>query len=223
MPRRGHLEAVHHVFAYLKQHLNSTLVFDERLPAINEEYFTQVDSKGFYGAEKEESRPKMPKMPKARGNSVRISCFVDADHAGNVVTRRSHTGILVFVNNALISWFSKRQNTVECSTFGSEFVALRIAVEQMEALRCKLRMFEVPIDGPADVYCDNQSVVDSSSLPQRTLQKKHNAICFHKVREAAAIGVIRVAKIDGTENLADLFTKVLPTATRKKYLESLCY
>jgi hypothetical protein len=69
---------------------------------------------------------------------------------------------------------------------------------------------------------DNQSVVDSSSLPQRMLQKKHNAICFHKVREAAAIRVIRVAKIDGTENLADLFTKVLPTATRKKHLESLC-
>jgi hypothetical protein len=220
MPRQGHLEAVYHVFAYLKQHLNSTLVFDERLPDIDESSFIQVDWGGFYGTEKEEMPPR---MPKARGNSVRVSCFVDADHAGNVVTRRSHTGILVFVNNALISWFSKRQNTVECSTFGSEFVALRIAVEQMEALRYKLRMFGVPIDGPADIYCDNQSVVDSSSLPQRTLQKKHNAICFHKVREAAAMDVIRVAKVDGTENLADLFTKVLPTATRKKYLGSLCY
>jgi hypothetical protein len=112
---------------------------------------------------------------------------------------------------------------VECSTFGSEFVALRIAVEQLEALRYKLRMYGVPIDGPADVYCDNQSVVDSSSLPQRTLQKKHNAICFHKVREAAAMQVIRGAKIDGTENLADLFTKILATFTRKKYLGSLCY
>jgi hypothetical protein len=147
-----------------------------------------------------------------------------ADYTGNVVTRRSHTGILVFVDNSLISWFSKRQNTVECSTFGSEFVALRISVEQLEALRYKLRMFGVPIDGPADVYCDNQSVLDSSSLPQHTLQKKHNAISFHKVPELAAIGVIRLAKIDGTENnFADLFTKVLPTATRKKYLGSLCY
>jgi hypothetical protein len=164
-----------------------------------------------------------PKMPAPRGESVRISCFVDADHAGNVVTRRSHTGILIFVNNALIAWFSKRQNTVETSTFGSEFVALRIAVEQLEALRYKLRMFGVPIDGPGDVYCDNQSVVESSSLPQRTLQKKHNAICFHKVREAAATGTIRVAKMDGKENLADLFTKVLPTITRKKYLGLLLY
>jgi hypothetical protein len=192
MPRWGHLEAAWHVFAHLKQHLNLTLVFDERLPEINEGYFTQVDWKGFCGNEKEEMPPK---MPKARGNLVRISCFVDADHAGNVMTRRSHTGILVFMNNALISWFSKLQNTVECSTFGSEFVALHIAVKQMEALRYKLRMFGVPIDGPAD-----QSVVDSSSLPQRTLQKKHNAICFHKVLESVAVDVIRVAKIDGTEN-----------------------
>jgi hypothetical protein len=220
MPRRGHLEAVYHIFAYLKQHLNSTIVFDDRRPLIDEESFLPVDWGDFYGNQKEEMPPR---MPKARGKSVRISCFVDADHAGNVVTRRSHTGILMFVNNALISWFSKRQNTVETSTFGSEFVALRIATEQMEALRYKLRMFGVPIDGPGDVYCDNQSVVESSSLPQRTLQKKHNAICFHKVREAAAMGMIRVAKIDGTENLADLFTKVLPTAVRKKYLLSLCY
>jgi hypothetical protein len=133
-----------------------------------------------------------------------------------------HAGALVFVNNALISWFSKRQNTVQCSTFGSEFVALQIAVEQLEALRHELRMFGVPIDGPADACCDNQSILDSSSLPQRTLQKKHNAVCFHKVREAAAMDVIRVAKIDGPENLADLFTKVLATMKRKKHLGSLC-
>jgi hypothetical protein len=81
----------------------------------------------------------------------------------------------------------------------------------------------VPVDGPGDIYCDNQSVVDSSSLPERTLQKKHNAICFHKVRESAASGAVRVAKVYGKENLADLFTKVLPTITRKKFLHSLLY
>ena len=152
-----------------------------------------------------------------RGNSVTVSCFVDADLAGNVVTRRSHADILTSLNNALISWFSKKQNTVECFTFGSEFVASRIAVEQLEALRCKL------IDGPASVRCDNQSVVDSSSLPQRALQKKHNAARFHKVREAAALLGIGVAKIDGAENLAGALTKILATVARKKLLGSLCH
>ena len=110
MPTQGHLEAVYYVFADLKQHLNSTLVFDERLPYINEKAFIAVAWGGFYGTEKEETPPK---MPASQGNSVRVSCFVDADHPGNVVTRRSHTGILVFFINSLISSFSKRQNTVE--------------------------------------------------------------------------------------------------------------
>jgi hypothetical protein len=50
-----------------------------------------------------------------------------------------------------VIWYSKRQNTVETSTFGSEFVAMRIAVELVESLRYKLRMFGLPIEGPTNV------------------------------------------------------------------------
>ena len=80
------------------------------------------------------------------GRVVKITSFVDANHAGNIVTRRSHTGIIIFVMNTPIILVSKRQNTVESSTFGSELVALRIAKELIVALRTKLRMFGVPID-----------------------------------------------------------------------------
>jgi hypothetical protein len=148
-------------------------------------------------------------MPEPRGHSVTISAFVDANHAGNVVTRRSHTGIFIFVQNAPIIWFSKRQNTVEVATFGSEFVALRICKEMIVALRYKLRMFGIPIDGPANVFCDNRGVVKNVSIPESTLMKKHNAINYHTVREAVAAGILRVGKEDGETNLADLLTKVL--------------
>jgi hypothetical protein len=110
-----------------------------------------------------------------------MTCFVDSDHAGNRVTRRSHTGILIFLNRAPIIWFSKAQNTVETSTFGSEFVAMRIAVELIEALRYKLRMFGIPLEGPTNVLCDNQSVVTSASTPESVLKKKHNSIAYHRV------------------------------------------
>ena len=49
-------------------------------------------------------------------------------------------------------WFSKRPNTVETSTFGSKMVAMRIAKEMIVALRYKLWMFGVPINGPARVF-----------------------------------------------------------------------
>ena len=92
-------------------------------------------------------------MPKPRGEPVTINVFVDADHAGNRITRRSHTGILIYCNLAPIIWYSKRQNTVETSTFGSEYIAMKIATELVEGLVYKLRMFGIPIDGPARIGC----------------------------------------------------------------------
>ena len=70
---------------------------------------------------------------------------------------------------------------VEAATFGSEFVALRICKELIVALRYKLRMFGIPIEGPTNVFCDNHGVVLNSSRPESTLKKKHNAINYHVV------------------------------------------
>ena len=149
-------------------------------------------------------------MPMHRGKGVVILCFVDSDHAGCRVTRRSHTGVIIFVNRSPILWFSKRQNTVESSTFGSEFVALRIAVEMIEGLCYKLQMMGVEIDGPCNVFCDNNTVVLNSSIPESMLKKKHAAINYHRMREAIAAGVIRIAKEDTATNISDLLTKCLP-------------
>jgi Reverse transcriptase (RNA-dependent DNA polymerase) len=207
-PRIGHLEALYHIFAYMKKHPDmGRIVYDPITPEVNENAFVQqADWTEFYGNVVEE----LPaKMPTPLGNPVTISAFVDANHAGNVITRRSHTGIIIFVQNAPIITYSKRQNTVEAATFGSEFVALRVCKELIVALRYKLRMFGVPIEGPANVFCDNRGVVKNASIPESTLMKKHNAINYHAVREAAAAGILRVGKEDGETNLADLLTKVL--------------
>jgi hypothetical protein len=104
---------------------------------------------------------------------------------------------------------------VESSTFGSEFVACRTVVERIKALRHKLRMFGVPIEGPTNICCDNESVVKCSSLPEAQLMKKHNMICYAVVREAAAADWIRVGYEPSESNVADLFTKMLSVDQRK--------
>ena len=76
--------------------------------------------------------------PPPRGKPVQLNVFCDAAHATDHLTRRSTTGIIFFLNGAPIKWYSKRQNTIESSTFGSEFVALKIATEINDGLRCKL-------------------------------------------------------------------------------------
>jgi len=154
---------------------------------------------------------------------VQINCFVDADHAGNRVTRRSQTGILVFLNRAPVLWYSKAQNTVETSTFGSEFTAMRIAVELLEGLRYKLRMFGVPLEGPVNTFCDNSSVVVSSTLPASTLKKKHNLIAYHRVREAVAMNMMRIAWVETGKNLADMLTKPLNGPTLHALADKVLY
>ena len=224
-PRIGHLNAIYSIFNYIRSNIKDNpgrIVFDARQTDIHESAFDSASStrdqwQDFY-PDAEEALPH--KMIKPLGRPVTIRTYVDANHAGNLANRRSHTGILIYINNSPIILYSKRQNTVETSSFGSEFVALRIATELNEALRYKLRTFGVPLNGPSEILCDNKSVVTNSSVPTSVLNKRHNAICYHRVREAQAAGIIRVGWIEGKNNLADLFTKTtMPTQTKTNFVK----
>jgi hypothetical protein len=206
-PRIGHMMEVLHIFSYLKAHENSKIVFDPEPKCWDDNQFQVFDWSEFYKDAKE-SVP--PNAPPPRGHPIQVNTFVDADHAGNKVTRRSHTGVLIYANSAPIIWYSKAQTTVETSTFGSEYIALKIATEMLDAFRYKLRMFGIPIDRPSNVFCDNQSVVTNSTVPESTLKKKHNAIAYHRVRESVAAGAIRIAYVQSKSNNADILTKPLP-------------
>ena len=220
MPCVGHLNQLYRIFGYLKMHPKRKLAYDAQHPLISEKMFKLYDWFDFYRDAKEAIPDD---MPKPRGNSMSTHCFVDASHGSDRVTRRSQTGILIFCNRAPIIWHSKRQNTVEASTFGSEFQAMKNAVELIESLRYKLRMFGVPIDGPTNIFCDNEAVYKKTSLPESTLKKKHHSIAYHRCREAVAAQTVRVAKEGTKTNLSDLFTKVLPQSRREELLDKFTY
>jgi hypothetical protein len=82
-------------------------------------------------------------------------------------------------------------------------------------------MLGISLDGPANMYCDNNSVVTSSAKPESTLKEKHNAIAYHKVRESIAQGTIRIAKEPGETNLADILTKPLPGPRMKMLIQHI--
>jgi hypothetical protein len=84
-------------------------------------------------------------------------------------------------------------------------------------------MFGVPIDGLANVFCDNNGVVKNTTIPESMLAKKQHAINYHVVREAVAEKVIRVGKEDGMTNLVDLFTKVLTADQRQTLIMMTCH
>jgi hypothetical protein len=124
---------------------------------------------------------------------------------------------------AAIIWHSKRQNSVEASTFGSEFTAMKNAIELTGVLRCKLRMFGIQVKGPTNVYCDNEAVCKNTTRPESTLTKKHHSISYHGGREAVATGTIRVTKVGKLTNLRDLFTKTMAAPKREDFLVRFTY
>ena len=111
------------------------------------------------------------------------------------------------LNQTPINWYTKLQSTVETATFGSEYVAGRTCVEQVIDLRLTLRYLGVPIEGPSYVFGDNETVCKTGSQPHSRLQKRHNALSYHRVREAVAAGIIRLYHIAGDTNPADILSK----------------
>ena len=108
----------------------------------------------------------------------------------DLVMGRSASGILHFLNQTPIEWFSKHQNQVESAMYGSKFMAAHQAVEQIFDLCYTLHMLGVPIDGPSWLFGNNKSVITSSTIPHSTLSKCWNALSYHEVHESIASGII---------------------------------
>eukprot|EP00804_Cyclotella_cryptica_P014689 CCRYP_012691-RE/>CCRYP_012691-RE protein AED:0.35 eAED:0.35 QI:0/-1/0/1/-1/1/1/0/231 len=217
MPREGHLEAIFHIYAYLKQKYNSRLAFDPTYPSIDMSDFRECDWKQFYG-DVTEAIP--PDAPEPRGKDVDLRMFVDSDYAGDKLTRRSRTGFMIFMNTALIDALSKKQATIETSVFGAEFVALKHGMERLCSLRYTLGMMGVSISGPSYIYGDNMSVIHNTQRCECTLKKKSHSLCYHATRESVAMGESLTGRIATDKNVADLLTKVLYGQKRKRIVDS---
>ena len=225
LPREGHLQEVFHIFAYLKKHMNTEMVFDPSEPEIDPNSFVRQDwGYSIYSSPGEESKETLPEgMPTPRGQGFKIRVYVDADHAGELLTRRSRTGFIVMLNNAPIYWHSKKQTSCETSSYGSEIIAMKQAMEYVRGLRYKLRMFGIPVDEPAFVYGDNQSVLVNTTMPQSTLNKKMHSCAYHFIREGCARDEWRATYISTHANIADLMTKPLSGEKRWGFVRALLH
>ena len=194
------------------------MVFDPSEPTIDEELFVKQDwTNSVYATDDTDLKEVLPgNMPEAPGIRLTMRAYVDADHAGDSITRRSRTGFLIYLNSALIYWHSKKQTSVETSTFGSKFMAIEHCIEYIRGLRFKLRMMGIRINGPAFVYGDNQSVLANTLSPDSSLKKKSNSIVFHFVREGIARDEWRTTYIETDENTSDILTKPLPSGEKRR-------
>ena len=142
-PKIGHLERMKRLYGYLAKTKHFAIRYRTKeldyshLPKQEYEWTQTV-----YGNVKEE----IPKhIPKPLGRRVITTTLLDANLLHDMVTGKSVTAVLHFVNTTLTDWFSKRQATVETATYGLEFVAAKTATEQIMHLRNTLRYLGIPI------------------------------------------------------------------------------
>jgi hypothetical protein len=220
-PRQGHLARLQRIYGYIKKYPNGAIRFRTNIP--NHEAFYQPSQHKWEGLYSDAQEELPHDMPTPLGKEVRLSTYADANLMHCQVTGRSMSGILHFLNQTPIQWFSKKQNTVETATYGSEFMVARQACEQLIDLRYTLRMMGIPLDGPSWLFGDNQSVITSSTIPSSMLNKRHNALSYHRLRESIAARIIYFIHIEGQYNPSDFLTKFLPYHRFRPLIQPLLF
>ncbi|MGH7955350.1 MAG: Ty1/Copia family ribonuclease HI [Gloeomargaritales cyanobacterium] len=208
-PRKGHLDMAKRIFGYLKKFPKKGYVIHPLPPKVD----IPIESlKHDFGHQYDYFTEELdPRFPEPLLQELEINIFADADHGHDKTTGRSITGILAMVGSTPTTWSAKRQPCVQTSTFGSEFIALKKAVEGSITLRYHLRSMGVHVTAPTTIFVDNMGVILNSTNPASTLNKKPVALSYHFVREHFANNVINIIKIATDQNYADPFTKALNT------------
>ncbi|GJR20253.1 ribonuclease H-like domain-containing protein, partial [Tanacetum coccineum] len=157
----------------------------------------------------------------AKSSGMSLKAFSDADWAKCIVTRRSVTGYCVFLNGNLVSWKSKKQNTLSKSSAEAEYRALASVTSEVTWILKILKDLQCNDLLPVDLFCDSNSAIKIAANPVFHERTKHLEIDLHFVREKILNGVVKTVKVDTANQIADIFTKGLDTLQHNFLVEKL--
>nr|GEU81340.1 retrovirus-related Pol polyprotein from transposon TNT 1-94 [Tanacetum cinerariifolium] len=142
--------------------------------------------------------------------SFELTGFSDADYAGCKDTFKSTSGGAQFLGEKLVSWSSKKQDCMMLSTAKAEYVSLSACYAQVLWMRTQLTDYGFHFK-KITIYCDSKSAITISCNPIQHSRTKHIAVRYHFIKEHIEKGTIELYFVKTDYQLADLFTKALPT------------
>jgi hypothetical protein len=143
-----------------------------------------------------------------KGSSFDLLGYSDADWAGCKINRKSTPGTCQFLGRSLVSWASKKQNSVALSTAEAEYIVVGHCCAQLLWMRQTLRDYGYKFS-KVPLLCDNESATRMADNPVEHSRNKHIAIRYHFPRDHQQKGDIEIAYINTKDQLADIFTKPL--------------
>ena len=204
-PRVGHLDRLKRMFGYLCKFRHYKIRFRTEEPDFSAVPCVEYDWSNTTYGNGEEDLPK--DAPPPLGKRVVLTHYFDANLMHDVLSGKAVTGIFHLMNKTPMMWFSKKQATSETATYGSEFIACRTCLEQIIDIRNSFRYLGVEVYSKSYVFGDNAAQINSAKVPQAKLNKRHNILSFHFVRDMISKGFILLSHIPSEFNAADIMTK----------------
>ncbi|XP_019183636.1 PREDICTED: uncharacterized protein LOC109178458 [Ipomoea nil] len=144
--------------------------------------------------------------------SADIHAYSDSDWAGCPIDRKSTSGYAVFLGSNLVSWVSRKQRTVARSSTEAEYKGLADVATEVTWVVSQLQELGLHSGAPTTLWCDNLGATYMCANPVFHARTKHVEIDYHFVRDKVASGDFLVNFISTKDQLADVFTKPLPSA-----------